>query len=211
MCSATLAPGYRAPAQLAGLRVREAAAASEIQPDGQLLVRRIQIDFLHLPGRAVQLQRQCKNGRLILHSKPIVVRSRRRRPVRCASFSACAALRRPAFHRYPKTPVSGRGKPAFPHQTTVGQKFAYRNGTRCSLATAEQGLAEDIAVIHGSFTAYLRKRGFADFTIEHFQRRLVRVARWLCEHRWRGRLSKLTRQMLSHLLKDFRNRSTWTW
>jgi integrase/recombinase XerD len=62
--------------------------------------------------------------------------------------------------------------------------------------------AEDVALIRGGFADYLRDLGFSAFTIEHYLRRLVRVAHWLHEHPRRLPLSKLTRRAVSNLLKD---------
>ena len=62
--------------------------------------------------------------------------------------------------------------------------------------------AEDVALIRGGFADYLRDLGFSAFTIEHYLRRLVRVAHWLREHPRRLPLSKLTRRAVSNLLKD---------
>ena len=59
--------------------------------------------------------------------------------------------------------------------------------------------AEDVALIRGGFADYLRDLGFSAFTIEHYLRRLVRVAHWLYEHPRRLPLSRLTRRAVSNL------------
>jgi len=64
------------------------------------------------------------------------------------------------------------------------------------------GIAGDIAIIYGVFSDYLRSRGYAEFTIAHYRRNLAYLATWLRTHRWRGRLTKLTRLTLDRLLHD---------
>ena len=66
-----------------------------------------------------------------------------------------------------------------------------------------KGLPEDEASIQKGFTDYLRGHGYAPFTIEQYQRRLLRFAGWLCEHPRYARLSELTREKVPSLLQDF--------
>jgi site-specific recombinase XerD len=65
-----------------------------------------------------------------------------------------------------------------------------------------RGLAQDLEVINGGFTDYLLGLGFASFTVQQYQRRLACIAAWLRTHRSRGRIRKLTRQMLPRLLDN---------
>jgi site-specific recombinase XerD len=62
--------------------------------------------------------------------------------------------------------------------------------------------AEDVALIRGGFADYLRELGFSAFTVEHYLRRLMRLARWLHEHPRCLPLSKLTRRAVKNLLKN---------
>ena len=62
--------------------------------------------------------------------------------------------------------------------------------------------AADVALIRGGFADYLRGLGFSTFTIEHYLRRLVRVAHWLHEHPRRLPLSKLTHRAVPNVLND---------
>jgi site-specific recombinase XerD len=62
--------------------------------------------------------------------------------------------------------------------------------------------AADVALIRGGFADYLRNLSFSAFTVEHYLRRLMRVAHWLHEHPRRLPLSKLTRRGVYNLLKE---------
>jgi len=73
-------------------------------------------------------------------------------------------------------------------------------GTLCRLATASAELAKDVAVIRGDFGRYLCELGYAALTIEQYQRKLVRVATWLRNHRHHSGLTALTRRMIPSLL-----------
>ena len=64
-----------------------------------------------------------------------------------------------------------------------GQKMlSSERASSLGVGLRSKGLAEDVAVIHGEFADYLRARHYAPFTVDHYQRRLVRVASWLREH-----------------------------
>jgi site-specific recombinase XerD len=70
-----------------------------------------------------------------------------------------------------------------------------------------------VALIQGDFAAYLRARHFAPFSIEHYQRRLIRVASWLRHHPRHPALHELSRRMVPRLLAQIlprRNRETST-
>ena len=64
------------------------------------------------------------------------------------------------------------------------------------------GFAEDVVLIRGGFADYLRGLGFSGFTVEHYLRRLMRVAHWLHEQPRRLPLNKLTRMAVPNLLSD---------
>ena len=64
------------------------------------------------------------------------------------------------------------------------------------------GFAADAALICGGFADYLRGLGFSAFTIQQYQRRVIRVAHWLGEHRHRLPLNKLRRGAVPGLLSD---------
>lgn len=83
--------------------------------------------------------------------------------------------------------------------------YAKNSSTPTALAAARpssRGLTEDVAVINGAFSDYLLSRGFAEFTITHYRRNLAYLATWLRTHRWRGRLTRLTRLTFDRLLHD---------
>lgn len=83
-------------------------------------------------------------------------------------------------------------------------KRGYFAGLVIGVLAPPQGtrFAEDVALIRGGFAEYLRRLGFSAFTIEHYLRRLIRVAHWLHEHPRRLSLSKLTRRTVTKLLND---------
>ena len=64
------------------------------------------------------------------------------------------------------------------------------------------GFSADVALIRGGFADYLGGLGFSAFTIGQYQRRVMRVAHWLREHRHRLPLNKLRRGAVPRLLSD---------
>src|ERR1035441_5436738 len=79
------------------------------------------------------------------------------------------------------------------------KRSARRNGSLSGQALG-QGLAKDVGVIRGEFADYLRALNYTPLTVEHYQRRLVRVAGWLEKHPLHPSLHELTRRIVSRLL-----------
>jgi integrase/recombinase XerD len=61
----------------------------------------------------------------------------------------------------------------------------------------------DFALIRNDFDVYLRGLGYSPYTVAFYQRRLLRLANWLGEHRHRPRMTELTRKAVPHLLNRF--------
>lgn len=62
---------------------------------------------------------------------------------------------------------------------------------------------KETAVINGGFTDYLRGRGYAAITVDHYRQHLLCVSRWLNARRRQRCLDKLCRRKVPRLLKDF--------
>ena len=62
---------------------------------------------------------------------------------------------------------------------------------------------QEAQLIRVDFGDYLRGLGYAPYTIEYYQRRLLRVAGWLCERHGRPQMKQLTREEVPRLLARF--------
>src|SRR5213592_2420789 len=52
---------------------------------------------------------------------------------------------------------------------------------------------QEAKLIRVDFGDYLSGLSYAPYTVEYYQRRLLRLAGWLCEHHGRPRMRQLTR------------------
>ena len=62
---------------------------------------------------------------------------------------------------------------------------------------------QEAKLIRVDFGDYLSGLSYAPYTIEYYQRRLLRLAGWLCEHHGRPRMRQLTREEVPRLLARF--------
>ena len=62
---------------------------------------------------------------------------------------------------------------------------------------------QEAALIRNDFGEYLRGLGYSPYTIEHSQRRLLRLANWLSEQCRYPQMTQLTRQEVPRLLRRF--------
>jgi len=80
------------------------------------------------------------------------------------------------------------------------KKDLHRKRRRFAKSPLKGTPPEDVKVVQGQFTEYLRSRHFSPLTIEHHQRRLVYLAFWLSKHRHYPSLGRLTRRKIPRLL-----------
>jgi len=82
----------------------------------------------------------------------------------------------------------------------MANKHHHRTRACIRRQARNRGLAEDLAVIHGDFADYLRARGYAPFSVDFYERHLVRMACWLRAYQRGPALHELTRQAIPRLL-----------